>query len=162
MVFEYNDKTFVPLMNFFKNKRNWHRIFERAAESVAPEVRDDAEKILYTHFKKRKGKLGDSIEVEVEAMDDSVVYEVGSAHPAAGIIEYGGYSEFPPWGPGSNIWEYAEAGDKTVTPDTFAIAWGIFMNQPFKEPHPFLKPAADKGVKRLNKVVYEEFNRVKP
>ena len=160
MVFTYNDKTFFPLMNFYKNKRNWHRIFNRAAESVAPEVRDDAEKILYTHFKKRKGKLGDSIEVEVEAMDDRVVYEVGSAHPAAGIIEYGGYSPFPPWGPGSAIWEYAGQGTYSVEP--WHIAKGIHEKQPFKEPHPFLKPAADKGVKRLNKVVYEEFNRVKP
>ena len=162
MVFEYNDKTFVPIMNFYKDKKNWHRIFNRAAKSIAPEVRDDAEKIVYTHFKKRRGDLGKSIEVEVEAMDDSVVHELTSTHPAAGIIEYGGYSPFPPWGQGSNIWKYAEQGDKLTSPNPFHIAWGIFMNQPFKEPHPFLKPAADKGVKRLNKVVVEEFNRLKP
>ena len=45
MVTEYNDKNFIPTMNFFKNTKNWRNIFHRAATIVANEARDNAKRL---------------------------------------------------------------------------------------------------------------------
>ena len=81
-------------------------------------------------------------------IDDSVFYDVSSDHPAAGIIEYGGYSPFPPWGAESGL--------------DFPVAKEIFKKQPFKQPRPFLRPAANNAVKKLNKEVVAQFKAAKP
>ena len=157
MVTEYNEKNFVPIMNFFKKKNNWRNIFERAAEAVAPGARDEAEKIVYTHFRRRDGGLGKSITVDVYAEDDTAFYDVSSDHPAAGIIEYGGYSPMPsPFS--ENIKKYADIYG--VAP--YVVAKGIEKNQPFSDPHPFLRPAANNAMKKLNKEVVAQFKAVKP
>ena len=60
--------------------------------------------------------------MSVDTFDDIVDISLGSDHPAAAIIEYGGYSPFPPWGPGSNVWNYGEKGDSKISPDPWHIA----------------------------------------
>ena len=157
MVTEYNERNFVPTMNFFKKKNNWRNIFVRAAEAVAPGVRDEAEKIVYSHFGRRTGGLGKDITVDVYAEEDTAFYDVSSDHPAAEIIEYGGYSPMPyPYS--ESIQKYADIYG--VEPG--AVAKGIEKNQPFSDPHPFLRPAANNAIKKLNKEVVAQFKAAKP
>jgi ribosomal protein L20A (L18A) len=157
MVTEYNERGFVPIMNFYKKRNNWRNIFERAAEAVAPGARDEAENIVYSHFGSRTGDLGKSITVDVYAIEDTAIYDLSSDHDAAEIIEYGGYSPMPPVYKES-IQEYANLYG--VEPG--AVAKGIHKNQPFSDPHPFLRPAANNAIKRLNKEVVAQFKAAKP
>ena len=148
-VISVNAKNFAPTINFFKKESNWRDILERAAEAVLPEVVDEAKRLAYSHFRSNTGKLGSSIEGSVFVKGDKVFYEVTSDHEAAGIIEFGGYSPFPPW---------KEIGGEL----DFLAAKAVFENQPFTEPQPFLRPAATNAMPRLNKQIIAEFNRAKP
>jgi len=142
-------KNFAPTINFFKKESNWMDILERAAVSVLPTVVNEARSLAYSHYRQNTGSLGNSIKGEVFVEGDKVYYEISSTHPAAGLIEFGGYSEFPPW--------------KEVGGDLdFPAAKAVFENQPFTEPQPFLRPAAINAMKKLNKQIVAEFNNSKP
>ena len=151
------DKYFFNTINFFKKKSNWQQIMAGAAEKVAKDIEKDAKKKLYqysgggksTKIKKNTGALEKSIKVSVDVFEDIVDIGLGSGHPAAAIIEFGGYSPFPPW---------KKVGGKL----DFPAAKAVFENQPFTEPQPFLRPAATNAMPRLNKQIIAEFNKAKP
>jgi hypothetical protein len=48
-------------INFFKKRENWKEILTQAMSNVAQKIRDNAEKKIYQRWKKRTGKLGQSI-----------------------------------------------------------------------------------------------------
>ena len=145
----YSEKNWAPTINFFKKKSNWKQIYKQAARAVLPDAIDEAKRLAYSHFRQNTGGLGNSIDGEIDLDEDHVRYEITSDHPAAALIEYGGYSPFPPW---------TEVGGEL----SFPQAKAVFKNQPFAEAHPFLRPAANNAVKKLNKQIVAEFNRAKP
>jgi hypothetical protein len=147
MAFEWSDRNWAPTINFFKKRSNWKTIFERAAHAVLPEAVTDAKNLAYSHYRLNTGELGDSVKGEVYIEGDDVFYEITSNHPAAALIEYGGYSPFPPWDTGEL---------------TFPEAKAVYENQPFAQPHPFMRPAANNAVAKLNKQIVAEFKSAKP
>ena len=149
MAFEWSDKNWAPTINFFKKRSNWKTIFERAARTVLPEAVRDAKNLAYSHYSLNTGELGDSIKGEVYVEGDDVIYEITSDHDAAQIIEYGGYSPFPPWkGVGGEL--------------DYPAAKAVYEEQPFSQPHPFMRPAANNAVAKLNKQIVAEFKSAKP
>ena len=82
-------------INFFKKRENWQDILTTAMIKVAHKIRDDAEKKIYQRWKRRTGKLGKSIEPLIGDKGNKVFFGLQSNHPAAKIIEYGGYSPMP-------------------------------------------------------------------
>ena len=98
-----DDSQFVSIINLFKKEDNWIDILETAAENVADEILEDAKAKVYQKLKRRTGGIADSLDVEVSTSGNTVSIEIGSSHPAAAIIEYGGYSPFPPWGEESGL-----------------------------------------------------------
>ena len=149
MAIEFIDGGWFPTINFFKKKENWVEILEEAADNVADQIKDDAKRLAYSHFRQNTGALRNSIVVWSEVNNDKVSLGLQSDHPAANLIEYGGYSPFPPW---------KEVGGEL----SFLQAKAVHKNQPFKQPHPFLRPAANNAIKKLNKQIVAEFNRAKP
>ena len=148
MAIEFEDSGWFPTINFFKKSENWQMILEEAGEIVMEEARERAIEILYSQVNKVKGSVGKSIVGFAAPEGDKVSIGLQSEHPAANLIEYGGHSPFPPWGPGSQIWEYAN--EDAYSPDPWDIAKGIYENQPFREPRPFLRPALAEAVGDLN------------
>ena len=148
-------KKFTRTINFFKKQSNWLSILDKAAKNVAGAIRDDAEKRVYTKFKKRKGKLGKSIKPRVYKRGNNVYLSLRSDHPAAGIMEYGGPSAMPSapsktheGNPG--IVEYAYVYSSTNSSDPFfELARGIYKNQPFKECTFFMRNALRAGLPAL-------------
>tara|TARA_R110002020_G_scaffold4359_1_gene19244 strand:- start:35 stop:481 length:447 start_codon:yes stop_codon:yes gene_type:complete len=136
MAFEFVDSGWFPTINFLKKSNNWVEILEEAAENVIEEIRDDAEQILYSKVKRNTGSVGESIFTYSEVIGDKVSLGLESEHPAASIIEYGGYSPFPPWGSSSGL--------------PFPVAKKIYENQPFAQPRPFLRPALTNGIDDIN------------
>lgn len=164
------EKHFFSTINFFKKQQNWQDILVAASNNVAQDILVDAKQKLYqysggrknTKLKKRTGGLENAVKVSVDTFDDIVDISLGSDHPAAAIIEYGGYSPFPPWGPGSNVWNYGEKGDSKISPDPWHIAMGIYKNQPFATPRPAMQNALRDGMPKLNKEIWAEAKRQKP
>lgn len=118
---------FYRTINFYKKKKNWQTILEVAAENVAADIEDTAKRLA----PKKTNRLANSIRAGVSTSGDKVRLTLGSSHPAATIIEFGGYSPFPPWGTESGL--------------DFPVAKEIFENQPFKQPRPFIRPALLEG-----------------
>ena len=139
-------KNWAPTINFFKKQSNWTKILEDAARAVLPDAVNESKSFAYAHYKRRTGSLGDSISGDVYIEGDKVYYSIESNHPAANLIEYGGYSPFPPWG-------------KELS---FPEAKAVYENQPFTQPQPFLRPAANNAVFKVNKQIVVEFNKAKP
>ena len=133
MSFTLDTTEFVRVINFYKKKGNWVDILETAAENVLDDIVSDAKD-------NASGGLKNSISGYVSSSGNSVEIVVGSSHPAAAIIEYGGYSPFPPW---------EEVGG--VLP--FPVAKAVFENQPFAEPQPYLRPALQNNVGSLESEV---------
>jgi len=148
-------KKFTRTINFFKKRDNWVLILDKAAKNVAGAIRDNAEKKVYTKFKRRKGKLGKSIKSRIYKKGNNVYLSLSSDHPAATIMEYGGYSPMPSapskthkGNPG--IVEYAYVYSSTNSDDPFfELALGIFENQPFKEGTFFMRNALREGLPAL-------------
>ena len=137
MAFEFEDSGWFPTINFLKKSNNWVEILEEAAENVIEEIRDDAEQILYSKLKRNTGSVGNEIFTYTEVIGDKVSLGLECEHLAASIIEYGGYSPFPPW--------YGVGGTLP-----YPVAKKIFENQPFAQPRPFLRPALTNGVDNIN------------
>ena len=131
MKISFDDTEFVRTINFFKKQDNWEDIFETAANNVANDILNDAKDMVYLRLNRRSGQLGESIDIDVSTSGNYVELTLGSYHPAAAIIEFGGYSPFPPWGEASGL--------------DFPVAKKIFENQPFAEPRPYLRPALENG-----------------
>ena len=144
----FDDSQFVSIINLFKKEDNWVDILETAAENVADEILEDAKAKVYQKLKRQTGGIADSLDVNVITSKNTVTIEIGSSHPAAAIIEYGGYSPFPPWGSSSGL--------------PFPVAKKIYENQPFAQPRPFLRPAIIENISNLEKEVYRVANQKIP
>ena len=145
MAIEFIDGGWFPTINFFKKKENWVEILEEAADNVADQIKDEAKRLAYSHFRQNTGALRNSIVVWSEVNNDKVSLGLQSDHPAANLIEYGGYSPFPPWGEESGL--------------PFPVAKKIYENQPFAQPRPFLRPAITENKSSLEKEVYRVGNQ---
>ena len=129
MSLQIDTTEFVRVINFYKKRDNWVDILEEAAENVVDDMITDAKTNV-------KGSLKDSISGYVSASGNDVEIIVTANHPAAAIIEYGGYSPFQPCG---------------VLP--FPVAKAVYENQPFAEPQPFLRPALENNIGSLESEV---------
>ena len=148
MAIEFIDDGWFPTINFFKKKENWVDILEEAADNIADQIKDEAKRLAYSHFRQNTGALRNSIVVWSEVNNDKVSLGLESDHPAANLIEYGGYSPFPPW---------TEVGGELSYPQAKAV----FKNQPFAEAHPFLRPALLNNIDELNsEIMYVAKNSV--
>ena len=139
--FEWDTEGFYRSINFYKKEENWQEILEVAANNVADEIRDDAENILYSQVNKVTGSIGESIESSVEVEDGSVTLSIGSNHPAAAMIEYGGFVPDDRPGVFTNVDKYAREAGQSIHAFTAAIK----ANQPFMYEQPFLRPALIEG-----------------
>jgi len=148
MTLTFDMSTFVRTINFYKKQKNYVDILETAANNVADEILNDAKDKVYQKLKRRTGSIADTLKVIVATSDNTVSLKLGASHPASAIIEYGGYSPFPPWGSSSGL--------------PFPVAKKIYENQPFAEPRPFLRPALQEGVGKFEGEVIRVANKMKP
>ena len=139
MNIKLDDSHFVRIINLHKKEDNWVDILETAAENVADEILNDAKDKVYQKLTRRTGSIAESLSVDVSTSGNTVSISITSNHPAAAIIEYGGYSPFPPWGSLSGL--------------PFPVAKKVYENQPFAQPRPFLRPAIQENISRLEKEV---------
>ena len=139
MAITLDDSQFVRIINIFKKEDNWVDILDTAADNVANKILKDAKKKVYQKLTRRTGSIADSLDVDVSTSGNTVSIEIGSSHPAAAIIEYGGYSPFPPWGEESGL--------------PFPVAKKIYEKQPFAQPRPYLRPAITENISNLEKEV---------
>ena len=144
--------------NFFKKEDNWISILDKAAKNVAGAIRDDAEKKVYTKFKRHKGKLGNSIKPRIYKKGNNVYLSLSSDHPAAKIMEYGGESPMPSspsrthkGNPGivEYAYIYSTVRDITSSSPAYELALGIFNNQQFREATFFMRNALREGLPAL-------------
>jgi hypothetical protein len=157
MGIEIDDAQFVRIINLFKSQTTWEKIIVKAAEQTREELEDKTIDALYdstlatgNKVQAASGGLEESIETEVEVKDQTVRLRVKSNHPAAGILEYGGPSSFPPWGKNSAIAEYA----RIIGEKPFMIAKGVYDNQPFTSPTRFMTKGCENAFEDLEKNVY--------
>lgn len=157
MGIEVDHAQFVRIINLFKSQTTWEKVLSEAAEQTREELEDKTIDALYdsTLATGRKiqsvsGGLEASIETEVEVRDQTVRLRVKSNHPAAGILEYGGPSSFPPWGKNSAIAEYS----KYMGVAPFMVAKGVYDNQPFTSPTRFMTRGCESALEDLEKNVY--------
>ena len=143
-----DDEEFVRIINIYKKQDNWIDIIETAANNVANDILNDAKDKVYEKVTRRTGGVADSLDVNVYTSGNTVSIELESSHPAAAIIEYGGYSPFPPWGEESGL--------------DFPVAKKIFENQPFAQPRPFLRPAIQENISNLEKEVVSVARQKEP
>jgi len=159
------EKYFFSSINFYKKRENWRDILQAAAENVSDEMKGDAKKMAYSHFKRHKGELEKSIMADVWVDGDLVYLSLSSNHPAAAIIEYGGYSpmpvEFAPY-IGATYSDRLLESARIYGKDPYVVARGIEKNQPFSDPHPFLRPAMQRGSAALLKEIHKEAKRQGP
>ena len=136
MTFIWDDSQFVNIINLYKKSEYWTDILETAGNNVIDDIENDAKRLA----PKDTGQLENSIVGSVFTSGNEVNFLLTSSHPAASIIEFGGYSPFPPW---------EEVGG--VLP--FPVAKKVFENQPFKAPQPYIRPALINNLPRLEKEV---------
>jgi hypothetical protein len=149
-------------INFFKKRENWQDIFTTALSNVANAIRDDAEKKVYQRWKRRTGRLGKSIEPLIGNKGNKVFFGLQSDHPAAKIIEYGGYSPMPS-SKSKSIVEYGyiyEGGDSSDP--FFELARGIWQNQPFAQGTFACRNALLEGMDDINSEIMRTAHRMKP
>jgi len=155
-------------INFFKKEDNWNKILTQAMSNVAQKIRDNAEKKIYQRWKKRTGKLGKSIQPLIGNKANKAFFGLQSDHPAANIIEYGGYSPMPSapsrtheGNPG--IIEYAYVYSSTNSSDPFfELARGVWQNQPFAEGTFACRNAILEGMDDINSEIMRTGHRMKP
>ena len=162
----FDTKDFYRTINFFKKKDNWVDILETAANNVADDIESDAKtKVYQGGLKKRTGDLADSIGIAVQIEGNVVVLILGSSHPAAAIIEYGGYSpmpvEFAPY-VGATYSDRLLESAKGYGKDPYVVARGIEKNQPFAEPRPFIRPALMEGKGAIESEIWNVARKLAP
>jgi hypothetical protein len=160
-------KKLARTINFFKKRKNWNEIIWVAMENVADDIRDDAESKVYAKFKRRKGKLGKSIKTSIARRGNNTYIGL-TDHPAAKIMEYGGYSPMPSspsrthkGNPG--IIEYAYVYSSTNSDDPFfELARGIHKNQPFEQGVFYMQRALREGLPNLESEIMRTAHQMKP
>tara|TARA_R100000700_G_C3062545_1_gene76618 strand:- start:46 stop:528 length:483 start_codon:yes stop_codon:yes gene_type:complete len=156
MAIEWDTEGFYRTINFFKKRETWQEILAVAASNVEDTIASDAKNILYSQVNKVTGSVGNSIETTVDISDDDVTLSVGSNHPAANMIEYGGLVPAEPFDPKSalpNIDDYAD--------DVFAYSNYIKKKQPFKQERPFIRPALLNATGKINGEIIRVANKFK-
>ena len=149
-------------INFFKKRENWQDILTTAMSKVAHKIRDDAEKKIYQRWKRRTGKLGKSIEPLIGDKGNKVFFGLQSNHPAAKIIEYGGYSPMPS-SKSDSIVKYGYVYESTNSSDPFfELARGVWQNQPFAEGTFACRNAILEGMDDINSEIMRTAHRMKP
>lgn len=153
-------KKFTRIINIYKKEKNWTTILRTASLELADEIRDNAEKKVYTKFTRRSGKLGKSIKSKVTRRGNNVFISLSSNHPGARIMEKGGISEMP----------YAkdpETRKKLMTygyqvgATPFQIAFGIWRNQPFEQATYFMRNALSESLPKLESKIARTALRMK-
>ena len=155
-------KKLARSINFFKKRENWNKILIQAMSNVAHEVRDDAEKKVYQRWKRRTGKLGKSIQPSIYRRGNYTYIGLTSDHPAAKIMEYGGYSPMPS-SKSKSIVEYGYIYEGGGSNDPFfELARGVWQNQPFAEGTFYMKRALREGLPDLESEIMRTAHRMKP
>jgi len=136
MTFVWDDSQFVNIINLYKKSEYWTDILETAGNNVIDDIEKDAKRLA----PRDTGELENSIVGSVSTSGNEVNFLLTSSHPAASIIEFGGYSPFPPW---------KEVGGVL----SFPAAKTVFEKQPFAAPKPYIRPALINNLPRLEKEV---------
>ena len=162
---------FKASINFLKKEKNWNKMVWVAMNNVADKIRDDAEKRVYTKFKRRTGKLGKSIKTIVKRKGNYTYISLTSDHPAMNFLEYGGEVKKVPaytrdhgtrlipyvkkWAGGAS--EMFGNEDKAMK-----MAGSIYDNQPFTEGTFHMRRALQEGLPDLESEIMKTYYRMKP
>ena len=156
-------------INFWKKEKNWQTIFENALANTAVMIRDAAEQKVYERWNYVTGSVGKSIEPMIGNFGNKAVFQLVSDHPAAKIIEFGGYSPMPSvsgTGFGSRNHNMTERlKDYAIKyPSVDSYWWfakNIFKNQPFAEGTFACRDALLENMSKINSQIMLEGNRLK-
>ena len=162
-------KGFSRTLNFWKKQSNWNKILFQAGKNVAEEIKEDGIKRLFTKFDSVTGKLKKSFTSVVTPRGNNVFITVKSTHPAAGIMEYGGYVDMPAYTEdyGTNLnkyvdkWSGGNAEMYSTKDKAKYMALRIWDTQPFAEGTFAFTNARRKGMKKLESEVMRVGHRMK-
>ena len=144
------------VINFYSQSGNWEEILEEALWEAEDTIKWNASYYLNQGgFGRRTGRLEESIDVSV----DGTELIVSVNHPAANLMEYGGYVTKVDARSPSMI-EYAKIYG--ITP--FALRRGILKNQPFMEGSFFIGQAVadakDEFAVNTRRIAIEKANKI--
>ena len=158
-------KGFSRTLNFWKKQSNWNKILMKAGKNVAEDIKEDGIKRLFTKFDSVTGKLKKSFTSVVTRRGNNVFITVKSTHPAAGIMEYGGYVDMPAYTDDydTNLSDYSNPGPWGITTydSNKYLALAIWDNQPFAQGTFAFTNARRKGMKKLESEVMRVGHRMK-
>jgi hypothetical protein len=158
-------KKFASSINFLKQQKNWNQMVWVAMHNVADDIREDAVKKLFTKFEEQTGGLRKSIKASVARRGNNTYIGLGSDHPAAAIMEYGGYSPLP------SVPSKTHEGSKSIVKYTYHydhaqsfwwLAQNIHRNQPFQEGLFYMRRALNEGLPKLESEIMKTYHRMKP
>jgi hypothetical protein len=159
------DKKFSRTLNFWKKQSNWNKILMQAGKNVAEEIKEDGIKRLFTKFDNVTGKLKKSFTSVVTRRGNNVFITFKSDHPAAGIMEYGGYVDMPAYTDDydTNLNDYSNPGPWGISryDSNKFLALAIWDNQPFAEGTFAFTNARRDGMKKLESEVMRVGHRMK-
>ena len=155
-------------INFWKKEDNWQTIFENALTNVAMMIRDAAEQKVYERWTYVTGSVGKSIEPLIGKYGNKAVFQLVSDHPAAKIIEFGGYSPMPSVSGGyasrkfnmsNRLKDYALKYPSVE--NYWWFAKNVHNNQPFKEGTFACRNALLENMEKINSEIMLEGHRLK-
>jgi hypothetical protein len=158
-------KKFTRTVNFYKKQSNWNKILMQAGKNVAEDIKQDGIDRLFQKFDNVTGKLKSSFTSVVTRRGNNVFITFKSNHPAAGIMEYGGYVDMPAYTDEYNtrLNDYSNPGPWGITryDSNKFLALAIWDNQPFAEGTFAFTNARRDGIKALEGEVIRVANRMK-
>ena len=164
-------KKFNASINFLKQEKNWNQMVWVAMHNIADDIREDAVKKLFTKFEEQTGDLRKSIKTIVDRKGNNTYIGLGSedasgaAHPAAAIMEYGGYSPLP------SVPSKTHEGSPTIVKYAYHydhaqsfwwLAQNIHRNQPFQEGLFYMRRALNEGLPKLESEIMKTYHKMKP
>tara|TARA_R100001230_G_scaffold7267_1_gene2759 strand:+ start:4 stop:513 length:510 start_codon:yes stop_codon:yes gene_type:complete len=158
-------KKFTRTINFYKKQSNWNKILMQAGKNVAEDIKQDGVDRLFTKYNNVTGRLKSSFTSAVTRRGNNVFITFKSNHPAAGIMEYGGYlKKIPAFTDdyNTNLNPYSkQKGDMSKEDANAFLAEAIYESQPFKEGTFAFTNARRDGIKALEGEVIRVANRMK-
>ena len=158
-------KKFVRTINFYKKQSNWNKILMQAGKNVAEDIKQDGIDRLFQKFDNVTGKLKSSFTSVVTRRGNNVFITFKSDHPAAGIMEYGGYVDMPAYTDDydTNLNDYSKPKGKNMSKSDANkyLALAIEKAQPFAEGSFAFTNARRDGIKALEGEVIRVANRMK-
>ena len=158
-------KKFTRTINFYKKQSNWNKILMQAGKNVAEDIKQDGIDRLFQKFNNVTGKLKSSFTSVVTRRGNNVFITFKSNHPAAGIMEYGGYlKKIPAFTDeyNTNLNPYSkQKGDMSKEDANAFLAEAIYEADPFKEGTFAFTNARRDGIKALEGEVIRVANRMK-